>query len=163
MNDIDDLLKINDRIQQVRSDRNQLASKLQNLRQTMASNDTEVALSEVIAQEIIETGASVRGLEQLRAKYGSLQVLDKLEKVTVQQTQLRASIDKLSSFEHQLDELVQQPPDLFKLDDIMALHSSLTTAFATVPQSENIDSQYAAYNRLKSTVTTKYNLSLIHI
>ncbi|QHS73194.1 Tip20p [Saccharomyces paradoxus] len=161
MNDIDDLLKINDRIQQVRSDRNQLASKLQNLRQTMASNDTEVALSEVIAQEIIETGASVRGLEQLRAKYGSLQVLDKLEKVTVQQTQLRASIDKLSSFEHQLDELVQQPPDLFKLDDIMALHSSLTTAFATVPQSENIDSQYAAYNRLKSTVTTKYNNDII--
>lgn len=157
MNGIDDLLNINDRIKQVQNERNELASKLQNLKQSLASNDTEVALSEVIAQDIIEVGASVEGLEQLRAKYGDLQILNKLEKVAVQQTQMQAGVDKLDSFERQLDELAEQPPDQFTLDDVKALHSKLTSVFATVPQINNIDSQYAAYNKLKSKVTGKYN------
>ena len=157
MNGIDDLLNINDRIKQVQNERNELASKLQNLKQSLASNDTEVALSEVIAQDIIEVGASVEGLEQLRAKYGDLQILNKLEKVAVQQTQMQAGVDKLDSFERQLDELAEQPPDQFTLDDVKALHSKLTSVFATVPQINNIDSQYAAYNKLKPKVTGKYN------
>ncbi|ONH78115.1 Protein transport protein TIP20 [Saccharomyces cerevisiae] len=140
MNGIDDLLNINDRIKQVQNERNELASKLQNLKQSLASNDTEVALSEVIAQDIIEVGASVEGLEQLRAKYGDLQILNKLEKIAVQQTQMQAGVDKLDSFERQLDELAEQPPDQFTLDDVKALHSKLTSVFATVPQINNIDS-----------------------
>ncbi|CAI4039138.1 hypothetical protein SMKI_07G1090 [Saccharomyces mikatae IFO 1815] len=161
MNDIDDLLKIEDRIQQVQSDRNQLASKLQNVKQSMANNDTEIARSEMIAQEIIATGTSVDGIELLRAKYGKLQVLDKLEKMAVQQAQLQASIDKLGNFNRQLDELTQEPLDKFTLDDILTLHSSLTNVFATDPQSKNGNSQCAEYIKLKSKVIEKYNNDLL--
>ncbi|EJT41646.1 TIP20-like protein [Saccharomyces kudriavzevii IFO 1802] len=157
MNDVEDLLNINDRIQQVRSDRDQLASKLQNLRQSMASNDTEVARSELIAQEIIDTGSDARGIERLRAKYGNLQVLDKLEKVVVQRTQLQASIDQLNGLDHRLDELTQQPLAQFCLDDIEILNAKLRDAFATVPQRACTDSQRAAYGNLESNVIAKYN------
>ncbi|KOG99378.1 Tip20p [Saccharomyces eubayanus] len=157
LNDIEDLLNIDDKIEQVRNDRDQLASKLQGLKQSMASKDTEVARLEVIAQDIIETGADVSGLERLQAKYGNLRILDELKNIVAQQTQLQASTDQLDGFDHQLDELAQQSLDQFTFDDVEALNSKLRDAFAAAPQRDGSDFQSAIYDELKSKVIDKYN------
>ncbi|CAI1987689.1 hypothetical protein SEUBUCD646_0G01310 [Saccharomyces eubayanus] len=157
LNDIEDLLNIDDKIEQVRNDRDQLASKLQGLKQSMASKDTEVARLEVIAQDIIETGADVSGLERLQAKYGNLRILDELKNIVAQQTQLQASTDQLDAFDHQLDELAQQSLDQFTFDDVEALNSKLRDAFAAAPQRDGSDFQSAIYDELKLKVIDKYN------
>lgn len=157
LNDIEDLLNIDDKIEQVRNDREQLASKLQGLKQSMASKDTELARVEVIAQDIIEIGADVRGLERLKEKYGNLRVLDDLKNIVAQQTQLQASADQLNGLDHELDELAQQSLDQFTFDDIAALNSKLRDAFAAAPQRDGSDSRSAVYDELKSKVIDKYN------
>ncbi|CCF56771.1 hypothetical protein KAFR_0B04740 [Kazachstania africana CBS 2517] len=122
-NDVTDLLNIDSIIQDIEEQRSYLSGTLNDLAAKQSQLHDEKKIINVIVDDILENPNSVDHLDKLKAKYGNLEVFEKLiQNINESEARTTAS-EKLSDIETDLNELCSQTE--FNRDRIITIHDKI--------------------------------------
>lgn len=145
----EDLLNVDAKVDQINLERDALAVQLSAARQKIdsASGRNQSDQIEVIADDIVQNINTLQGIVVLRAKYGDLEVLDKLQKAYENQERADKRLEILQSLEIEINEISELDVSQVTLERLHSLSNQLKDTAKEATESQFAKSVYSRFDR----------------
>lgn len=125
LSNIKDLLSIDDKIKEIDHERQSLLTELNNIENLQELRNNKNEFFDKIVNDIKQIDNNLDKVENLRDKYGNLQIFDILEGRIMQQMSIENNQNEWEQIDSQIDDLIHSPIETLNMTQLNQIHDSL--------------------------------------